>query len=60
MSAIYSLGAIVVLPLVPFLTDKTGRRGGIMIGSLVMLLGGALQAASQNSTSRLYVIHDGG
>ncbi|KAK0230186.1 general substrate transporter [Armillaria fumosa] len=48
MSAIYSLGAIVVLPLVPYVTDHLGRRWAIVFGSILMIIGAALQTASQN------------
>ncbi|KAF9035374.1 MFS general substrate transporter [Hymenopellis radicata] len=48
MSAIYSLGAIVVLPLVPWISDHLGRRMAIVFGSVLMIIGAALQTASQN------------
>ncbi|KAK0443916.1 major facilitator superfamily domain-containing protein [Desarmillaria tabescens] len=48
MSAIYSLGAIVVLPIVPYVTDHLGRRWAIVFGSILMIIGAALQAASHN------------
>ena len=48
MSAIYSLGAILVLPAVPPICDRLGRRGGIVFGSILMLIGAAIQTASQN------------
>ncbi|KAK0491589.1 hexose transporter [Armillaria novae-zelandiae] len=50
MSAIYSLGAIVVLPIVPYVTDHLGRRWAIVFGSILMIIGAALQTASQNFT----------
>ncbi|KAK0190362.1 general substrate transporter [Armillaria mellea] len=48
MSAIYSLGAIAVLPFVPYVTDHLGRRWAIVFGSILMIIGAALQTASQN------------
>ncbi|KAF5370973.1 hypothetical protein D9757_009896 [Collybiopsis confluens] len=48
MSAIYSLGAILSLPLVPWVTDHLGRRLSIVTGSVFMVIGAALQAASQD------------
>ena len=48
MSAIYSLGAIVVLPFVPWVSDRLGRRWAIVFGSILMVIGAALQTASQN------------
>jgi len=54
MSASYSLGAIVSLPLVPYVTDHLGRRWAIILGSIVMIIGSVIQAASQNCT-RLHI-----
>jgi MFS family permease len=48
MSAAYSLGAIVALPFVPTVTDRFGRRNAIIFGSIIMVIGAALQTASQN------------
>ncbi|KAJ7200021.1 general substrate transporter [Mycena pura] len=48
MSAAYSLGAIVALPAVPYVNDVLGRRMAIIFGSVLMIIGAALQAASQN------------
>ncbi|KIK66534.1 hypothetical protein GYMLUDRAFT_38267 [Collybiopsis luxurians FD-317 M1] len=48
MSAVYSLGAIVALPLVPWITDHLGRRLAIVFGSVFMVIGAAIQTASQN------------
>ncbi|KAI5797382.1 hexose transporter [Peziza echinospora] len=47
-SAIYSLGAIVVLPLVPFVNDRFGRRMCIVVGSCIMIFGAILQGCAQN------------
>ncbi|KAK7453576.1 hypothetical protein VKT23_001459 [Stygiomarasmius scandens] len=48
MSAMYSLGAIVSLPFVPPVTDYLGRRMAIIFGSVLMVIGAALQTAAQN------------
>ncbi|KAL0576590.1 hypothetical protein V5O48_005383 [Marasmius crinis-equi] len=48
MSAIYSLGAMVVLPFVPWVSDHWGRRWAIILGSVLMIIGAALQAAAVN------------
>ncbi|KAJ7590279.1 general substrate transporter [Mycena floridula] len=48
MSAAYSLGAIVALPLVPYVNDEWGRRRAIVFGSILMIIGAVLQTASQN------------
>ncbi|KAF9458482.1 hexose transporter [Collybia nuda] len=48
MSAMYSLGAIIVLPIVPLITDHLGRRNAIVFGSVLMIIGAAIQTAAQN------------
>ncbi|KAF5388328.1 hypothetical protein D9615_000809 [Tricholomella constricta] len=48
MSAMYSLGGIVALPLVPVITDRLGRRHAIAFGSVLMIIGAAIQTSSQN------------
>lgn len=48
LSALYSLGSICSLPFVPFVTDRYGRRFAIIFGSIIMVIGSALQTASQD------------
>ncbi|EJF62162.1 hexose transporter [Dichomitus squalens] len=48
LSALYSLGSICSLPFVPLVTDKLGRRWAIAFGSVIMIIGAALQCASQD------------
>ncbi|KAF8887256.1 hexose transporter [Gymnopilus junonius] len=48
MSAMYSAGAILALPFVAAVSDGLGRRFAIGFGSVIMIIGAALQAASQN------------
>ncbi|KAF8841549.1 general substrate transporter [Paxillus ammoniavirescens] len=48
MSAMYSLGAIVSVPFVPFVADRLGRRYSILFGSILMIVGGILQGAAQD------------
>lgn len=48
LSASYSLGAIVGLPLIPFISNKFGRRWTIIFGSVIMIIGAILQGCSQN------------
>ncbi|EIW61310.1 hexose transporter [Trametes versicolor FP-101664 SS1] len=48
LSALYSLGSICSLPFVPFVTDRFGRRFAIIFGSVIMVIGAALQTASQD------------
>ncbi|KAL9713178.1 hypothetical protein Ac2012v2_004419 [Leucoagaricus gongylophorus] len=48
MSAMYSLGAILSLPFVPILSDGLGRRGAIILGSIIMMIGAIIQTCSKN------------
>lgn len=48
MIASYALGGILVMPLVPFVGDRWGRRTSIIFGSLVMVVGAIIQAAALN------------
>ena len=48
MSASYSLGSILALPLVPVVNDKWGRKKAIALGSVIMIVGAVLQGASQH------------
>lgn len=43
-----SIGSLVALPVVPYIADGLGRRWGIMIGCLIMILGVILQTISIN------------
>lgn len=46
MSAILSLGAICSAPFAPMVADKFGRRWGITVGSIIMIVGAILQCES--------------
>lgn len=48
MSAVLPLGCVVATPFVSMVGDRYGRRMGIFFGASVMLIGGAIQGASQN------------
>ncbi|CRK40748.1 hypothetical protein BN1708_008331 [Verticillium longisporum] len=48
MSAIMSLGSICSTPIAPWVADKYGRRMGITVGSLIMIIGAILQCESHN------------
>ncbi|CDO77212.1 hypothetical protein BN946_scf184747.g25 [Trametes cinnabarina] len=48
LSALYSLGSMCSLPFVPVVTDRFGRRKAIIFGSIIMIIGAALQTASQD------------
>ncbi|KAJ7819517.1 general substrate transporter [Mycena leptocephala] len=49
MTAIYSLGAICSLPLVPLVVDRRGRRESIILGCTLMVVGAVLQGTAQNA-----------
>jgi MFS family permease len=46
--SIMAVGSIVAIPFVPYVADILGRRWGIIIGCLIMILGVVLQSASQD------------
>ncbi|ORY13624.1 general substrate transporter [Clohesyomyces aquaticus] len=48
IAASYSLGAILSLPFIPWVDDKVGRRGSILVGSLIMIIGSIIQGLSIN------------
>jgi MFS family permease len=48
IAAAYSLGAVLSLPLIPWVNDKFGRRGSIFIGSCIMVFGSLIQGFSQH------------
>ncbi|KAG7145777.1 High-affinity glucose transporter like protein [Verticillium longisporum] len=48
MSAIMSLGSICSTPIAPWVADKYGRRMGITVGKLIMIIGAILQCESHN------------
>jgi len=48
LNASYSLGAITSLPFVTYVSDHVGRRGSILFGSSVMVIGAIMQAFSVN------------
>lgn len=43
-----SVGSLVALPVVPYIADILGRRMGILIGCIIMLVGVVLQSISVN------------
>lgn len=48
MSAIMSLGSVCSTPIAPWVADKYGRRWGITVGSIIMIVGAILQCESKN------------
>ncbi|KAF2462802.1 general substrate transporter [Lindgomyces ingoldianus] len=48
IAAAYSLGAILSLPFIPWVDDKVGRRGSILVGSIIMVIGAIIQGFSNH------------
>lgn len=46
LSAMYSIGSIVSLPVVPFLSDRFGRKIPITVGCVIMIIAAAVQASA--------------
>ncbi|KAM0271132.1 hypothetical protein ACHAQH_009181 [Verticillium albo-atrum] len=42
------IGGVVSLPLAPFIADKYGRRPPILLGSIIIITGAAVQGGAQN------------
>lgn len=49
MTAAFSIGAVLGLPLVPYINDRYGRKACIVVGSVIISIGAILQTASINS-----------
>ncbi|KAH8722987.1 hexose transporter-like protein [Phaeosphaeriaceae sp. PMI808] len=54
ISAAYNLGAIIALPLVPYVNDYFGRRWSIFVGSWIMVVGSLVQALSINTQMYIF------
>lgn len=48
LSAMYSIGSIVSLPVVPYLSDHFGRKMPIIIGCSIMVISASIQTAAIN------------
>lgn len=48
LGALYMIGSLVSIPLVPIFTDNVGRKIPIAIGCVIMIVGAILQGACQN------------
>ncbi|EMC98111.1 hypothetical protein BAUCODRAFT_22945 [Baudoinia panamericana UAMH 10762] len=46
ITAAFSIGAVIALPIVPVVNDRVGRKHSITIGSLIIIVGVILQTAS--------------
>lgn len=54
IAAAYSLGAILSLPFIPMVDNRVGRRGSILVGSTIMVLGAIIQGFSTNVTMYIF------
>lgn len=48
INAAFSIGAVISLPIVPYINDRVGRKHSITIGSVILTIGVVLQTASVN------------
>ncbi|KAL2256757.1 hypothetical protein VTK26DRAFT_1159 [Humicola hyalothermophila] len=48
LSALYQIGSLVSIPLVPLIADNFGRKLPIAIGCCIMIAGAVMQGACQN------------
>jgi len=48
INAAFSIGAVLSLPIVPWINDRVGRKHSITIGSIILVVGVVLQTASVN------------
>ncbi|KAK3112401.1 hypothetical protein LTR53_011372 [Teratosphaeriaceae sp. CCFEE 6253] len=48
ITAAFSIGAVMALPIVPYINDRVGRKHSITIGSVIIIIGAVLQTASVN------------
>ncbi|KAJ3035763.1 hypothetical protein HDV00_003435 [Rhizophlyctis rosea] len=48
LNAIQNIGSLLALPFSPIISDRYGRRYGIILGAAIMLAATAIQSASQN------------
>jgi MFS family permease len=54
ISASYNLGAILAVPIVPWIAQRVGRRWSILIGSCFQCIGAIIQAFSVDGESLVY------
>lgn len=55
IAAAYSLGAILSLPFIPMLDNMAGRRGSILVGSTIMVIGAIIQGFSINGELQCFL-----
>ena len=47
-NAIQNIGGIAGLPFAPVIADRLGRRAGVFIGCVIMILGSGVQGGARN------------
>ena len=58
LGASYSLGAILSLPFVPFVNRKLGRRGAIMFGSIISIIGAIMQGFANGGKLSTHLLNE--
>jgi sugar porter (SP) family MFS transporter len=48
LGALYQIGSLASIPIVPILTDRYGRKLPIIIGCVIMIVGAVLQGSAKN------------
>lgn len=51
MSAILPLGCVIATPFISLVGDRYGRRMGIFVGAIIMIIGAVIQGASVHCKS---------
>jgi MFS family permease len=51
LTAMYSIGSIASLPIVPYMSDHWGRKTPIVIGCVIMIIAAAVQASAQSMSA---------
>lgn len=51
LTALYSIGSIISLPVVPFVADHMGRKAAIALGCIVMITGAIIQGTAKGLTN---------
>lgn len=52
LGALYQIGSLCSIPIVPIIADRWGRKPPIAIGCVIMIAGAAMQGACQNLGSK--------
>ena len=52
LTAMYSIGSIASLPVVPYLSDHFGRKIPIIVGCIIMVIAAAIQVCADQSVAR--------